>query len=153
MSSNEMIDGMSQAMSANQYDPRQMMRTLFNRQQGAARRLQMVAWLTRRSNHLKDLCCQAIKNGRYLGTRTVEISKIKGSESKSGDFDVNFQPLTSRTVSRWVNVAVARKKGVYLPPVELIKIGDEYYVRDGHHRLSVAHAFGESFIEAIVYEW
>ena len=52
-----------------------------------------------------------------------------------------------------VNVAVARKTGVALPPVELIKVGEEYYVRDGHHRVSVAHAFGECYIDAVVFEW
>ena len=40
-----------------------------------------------------------------------------------------------------------------LPPIELIRVGGEYYVRDGHHRLSVAHALGEHFIEAEVTVW
>jgi len=40
-----------------------------------------------------------------------------------------------------------------LPPVELIRVGDEYYVRDGNHRVSVARAFGQPYIEALVTEY
>ena len=92
-------------------------------------------------------------NGHYLGTRTVAIDEIKGSESRAEDFDTSFHPLNGRSMYRWVNVAVARKSGVAMPPVELIKVGDEYFVRDGHHRISVARAFGQLFIEAQVITW
>jgi hypothetical protein len=83
----------------------------------------------------------------------VALEEILGSESRSDDFDRSFHPLSSKTQSRWVSIAVARTTGETLPPVELIKVGEAYYVRDGHHRLSVAHAFGEHYIEAIVTEW
>jgi len=35
-----------------------------------------------------------------------------------------------------------------LPPVELIQVGGCYFVRDGHHRISVARSFGQQYIEA-----
>ena len=44
-------------------------------------------------------------------------------------------------------------EGEYLPPVALIRSGDIYYVRDGHHRISVARAFGQMMVEAAVTVW
>lgn len=83
----------------------------------------------------------------------VPLRKIVGSEGRVGDFDNAFNPLNSRMQDRWINVAVARAQGHALPPVELIRAGDSYYVRDGHHRISVAHAAGQVDIEArIVHE-
>jgi hypothetical protein len=90
-------------------------------------------------------------NGRhYVGTRTVPINRIKGSEGRSADFDSAFNPISTRTVNRWVSVAVARSSGVTLPPVDLIQLGEDYFVRDGHHRISVARAFGEVYVDAKV---
>jgi hypothetical protein len=37
-----------------------------------------------------------------------------------------------------------------LTPVELIQVGDVYFVRDGHHRISVAQAMGQKAIDAEV---
>jgi hypothetical protein len=155
MFADETIENISNLMSNSQFNPRPMMVTLFNREQRQGRTQRLLAWIMRRSNSLKTLCQCAMDslNGHYLGTRSVAIDEIKGSESKAEDFDTSFHPLNGRSMNRWVNVAVARKSGVALPPVELIKIGEDYYVRDGHHRVSVAQAFGENFIDADVYEW
>jgi hypothetical protein len=37
--------------------------------------------------------------------------------------------------------------------VELIQIGEVYFVQDGHHRISVARALGQRTIEAQVVVW
>jgi hypothetical protein len=87
---------------------------------------------------------------RYAGSRTVAIRRIKGSEGRSDDFDCDFNPLHSRTRDRWISVALARFEGNTLPLVELIQLGDDYYVRDGHHRISVARGLGEEYIDAKV---
>ena len=50
----------------------------------------------------------------------------------------------------WVGIAVAILQGVSLPPVELIQTAEGYMVRDGHHRLSVARAFDQEVIEAVI---
>jgi hypothetical protein len=71
-----------------------------------------------------------------------------GSEGRVDDFDSAFNPLTAHTRDRWIGIAVARRQGTVLPPVELIQVGDVYYVRDGHHRISVAKAEGQAEIEA-----
>jgi hypothetical protein len=87
------------------------------------------------------------------GLQAVEISRIRGSEGRTADFDARFYPLHQRTAGRWQSVATARYRDLVLPPVELILVGDSYYVRDGHHRVSVAVARGEWYVEAHVTVW
>ena len=86
------------------------------------------------------------KQGRKIAT--IAIEKIVGSEGRVHDFDKHFRPLVNHTRDRWVSIAIAHHQGINLPPVELIQVGDEYYVRDGHHRISVAKTFGQATIEA-----
>jgi hypothetical protein len=107
--------------------------------------------LTGRSSRLLDLgAVQGRLEGRsaYAGTRPVRISNIRGSESRCQDFDQEFNPRSEKNLGRWLSVAQAKLSGVVLPPVELIQVGDNYFVRDGHHRISVAHALGEEYIDA-----
>jgi hypothetical protein len=56
-------------------------------------------------------------------------------------------------MSRWLRVAAARDQGKVLPPVVLVQVGDVYFVRDGHHRISVARALGQLDIEAEATVW
>ncbi len=86
-------------------------------------------------------------------TQTVSIDEIQGSEGHCIDFDRHFNPLSSHEKNRWLNVATAKQMGLSMPPVELVRLGDIYFVRDGHHRISVARAMGEESIEAIVSIW
>jgi hypothetical protein len=95
----------------------------------------------------------AVQSSRYCGAETVSIDQIKGSEGKSQDFDREFRPLKGFSRDRWIGIAVARLQGKSLPPVELIKVGDDYYVRDGHHRISVAKAYGQAEVDAVVTVW
>lgn len=112
------------------------------------------AFLTGHSRRLLDLTTEVskrkIRSQHYAGSRTVPINRIKGSEGRSGDFDCDFNPMHTRTRGRWLSVAVARSRGDTLPLVELIQLGDDYFVRDGHHRISVARAFSEEYIDAMV---
>jgi hypothetical protein len=94
-----------------------------------------------------------VHSSHYGGTRAVPIAQIRGSEGRCDDFDAEFRPLRSYTKGRWVSIALAWQKGVALPPVELIQVGDAYYVRDGHHRISVAKAWGQENIDAEVTVW
>lgn len=87
---------------------------------------------------------------RHAGTRTVSICRIRGSESRAGDFDCDFNPLHDHNRGHWLSVATARQRGKTLPPVALIQVGDLFFVRDGHHRISVARTLGQSAIEATV---
>jgi hypothetical protein len=87
------------------------------------------------------------------GTRVVPLSQIRGSESRSADFDRDFNPLQSHTRERWLGIAAARQRGRRLPPVALIQVDDVFFVRDGHHRISVAQALGCATVEATVEVW
>jgi hypothetical protein len=88
-----------------------------------------------------------------VGALTVCIDQIRGSESRVADFDRDFNPLQDRTRARWIGIAQARWQGKALPPVALVRVGDLYFVRDGHHRISVARALGQKRIEARVIVW
>jgi hypothetical protein len=104
--------------------------------------------------HLGSLDLYAVpSSGRYAGLQPVPIGHIRGSEGRSGDFDAEFRPLKAHSRWRWVNMAAAKMRGVALPPVELIQVGDVYFVRDGHHRISVARDFGQEQIDAEVTVW
>jgi len=89
----------------------------------------------------------------YAGTKVVRIDSIIGSEGRISDFDMEFHPINEEARQRWVSVAVAYLQRLPLPPVELIQIGDAYFVRDGHHRISVSRAFGQIAIDAEVITW
>jgi len=148
----EMIFGDSLMSSDNSIQRQRRLSNLFNSESRCGRTNNFFARLLGRSNKLHSLP-HTVKNGHYLGIRTVALDQIHGSESRSLDFDYDFHPLDERMLNRWVSVAQARQNGAILAPVELIIVGNKYFVRDGHHRISVARAIGESFIEAEVIEW
>ncbi|GAP13837.1 protein containg ParB-like nuclease domain [Longilinea arvoryzae] len=87
------------------------------------------------------------------GLVTVPIRKIIGSENRSRDYDRFFNPLNETTRERWIRVAVSIFKGRPLPPITLIEVDGFYYLRDGHHRVSVARMNGQLEIEALVTVW
>ena len=113
--------------------------------------------ITGRSRCLFDLNAvkptHAIHGCQRSGTQAVPIARIRGSEGRCSDFDSAFNPLQSHNKDRWLSVAMARQMGVALPPVELIRVGGIYFVRDGHHRISVAQALGQKDIDAVVTVW
>jgi len=99
-----------------------------------------------------DAAC-TVHAHRYAGMQMVPISQICGSEGRCHDFDRDFHPLQDHNRERWLGIARARQRGKALPPVELIRVGDVYFVLDGHHRISVARALGQRDIEAKVMVW
>ena len=88
----------------------------------------------------------------YLGRRTVPVRSIVGSEDRYGDFDDKFLPLQGSSEQRWRFVYAAQRRGEFLPPVNLLKVGDSYFVRDGNHRVSVARWLGVERLDAEVVE-
>ncbi|HWQ12261.1 MAG TPA: DUF4032 domain-containing protein [Roseiflexaceae bacterium] len=93
-----------------------------------------------------------VRGQRYLGHQTVPLDRIVGSEGRYSDFDRRFLPRSNATKSRWTRVNSAALQDVHLPPIELYKIGDIYFVRDGNHRVSVARQRGQQDIDAFVTE-
>ncbi len=121
----------------------------FNRAYSRGKLGQLWAKILGKDNHLKTLASQPVSTRRPTShIVSVPIQQIKGSLGRSADFDVNFNPLQERSRSRWISVASAIQAGIPLPPVELVQVGDTYYVRDGHHRISVAKTMEQEAIEA-----
>ena len=71
---------------------------------------------------------------------------------RAADFDRGFRPTSPRLRSRWERIAAAQRRGESLPPISLYRVGDLYFVRDGHHRVSVAKSLGRTDIDAYVTE-
>ena len=88
-----------------------------------------------------------------LGTQTIPVDTIVGSEGRYRSFTRRFLPLQEDLRDRWKKVDQAYYAHHDLPPIELYKVCDAYFVRDGHHRVSVARAKGVKNIEAHVYEY
>ncbi|MBN1400311.1 MAG: hypothetical protein JXA74_05720, partial [Anaerolineae bacterium] len=95
----------------------------------------------------------ALISANDLGLQTVPLTRIVGSEGRSADFDCQFRPLCDHNGQRWARIYEACLIGNRLPPVDLIEIRGAYFVRDGHHRISVACALGKAAIEALVKHW
>ena len=144
-------------MPAAMNDARMVAGDLYRNQAWKARVRRIWAFVTRTSGHLQELCCgqgtAGNRDGSYVGMREIPIDTICGSEERANDFDDYFRPLAGHNRDRWLSVAEARLRGVHMPPVQLIELGGRYYVRDGHHRISVAKALGESFVDAEVIRW
>jgi hypothetical protein len=87
-----------------------------------------------------------------LGLQVVPLDAIVGTVDRAVDFDRGFRPTSARLRSRWERIASAQRRGEALPPVSLYKVGDLYFVRDGHHRVSVAKSLGRNDIDAYVTE-
>ncbi len=87
---------------------------------------------------------------RQIGPMVVPLEAIIGTVDRGGQFDRKFRPTSAQLRSRWEQIATAMRRGEPMPPVDLIRIGESYFVRDGHHRVSVARALGRPDIDAIV---
>lgn len=87
-----------------------------------------------------------------LGLQQVPLASIVGTVDRTVEFDRGFRPTSSRLRSRWERIAAAQRRGEALPPISLYRIGDLHFVRDGHHRVSVARALGREDIDAYVTE-
>jgi hypothetical protein len=124
--------------------------SLFNLAYGRALRRNLWAKLTGKNNELRSLSQYADGTQNHQSSRivTVSLDRIVGSEGRSLDFDAGFNPCKAHHRERWISILISRRTGISLPPVELIQVGKEYFVRDGHHRISVAKAMGQLDIEA-----
>lgn len=114
------------------------------------------SWFTGGKNELVPY--DAIRNripfrGQHdLGLQEVPIDQIIGSVGRFLDFDREFLPVQTRTRQRWENIDKAHYQDIILPPVELIKIGEIYFVKDGNHRISVARERGQVYVDSYVTE-
>lgn len=111
--------------------------------------------LTRKSFLLMDFSavqknCQL--DSQYdLGVQTIPLDQILGSVGRVNDFDAKFFLRTEKACKeRWMRIAQMILSGESVPAVDVVQMGDRYFVKDGHHRVSAARALGMKYIEAQV---
>ncbi len=108
------------------------------------------------SNYLVDLetlPSTQVSSRYYAGIQAVDLDQVRGTVSRFDAFDNRFNPLAEWLRDRWISVAIARLNYLHLSPIELIKVGNVFFVQDGHHRISVARALGETAMDAEVVVW
>ena len=131
----------------------------FNR----ARRRQMIArlvgWLRGQPRDVgrillldEVVAARGRRGERYLGLQTIPLDTVAGTVDSRRDFDRKFRPTSNRVRQRWERLDLAQRRGVFLPPIDVYRVGDLHFVMDGHHRVSVAVATGQKTIEAHVTE-
>jgi hypothetical protein len=88
----------------------------------------------------------------YLGLRTIRLDAVAGTVEETRDFDREFRPVLDRDRQRWEPIDQAERRGAVIPPAEVYRVGGRHFVKDGHHRVSVAIATGQEMIDADVTE-
>ena len=86
------------------------------------------------------------------GIREIPLEQISATvePSRAAQFDRWFRPNAKKTRGRWERLWIAEQRGEVIPPINVIQIGGEYAVLDGHHRVSVARARGAITIDAVI---
>lgn len=129
----------------------------FARVSRARRRAALVRMLRREPSEcgrlpvFDELCTALGRVVRRAGRREIPLCAIRGTlePSRAAQFDPDFRPAPIAR-SRWQRVWLAEERGAPLPPISVVAVGDQYVLRDGHHRVSVARARGALTIDAIV---
>jgi len=113
--------------------------------------------LTGRAQRLRSiepvLRAAGLEGRAFGGVREIPVDRIVGSvapDAKAGDFDPGFLPVNRRMRERWTRIYQAMVEGDELPPIDVYKVDDYYYVIDGHHRVSVARNLGRPTLNARV---
>jgi len=98
-----------------------------------------------------ELCVHVGRAVRRAGLREIPLCSIRGTlePSRAAQFDPDFRPAPIAR-SRWQRVWLAEYRGATLPPISVVAVGEDYVLRDGHHRVSVARARGALTIDALV---
>jgi len=131
----------------------------FDAARAQAFRRAIVPTLTRRFRGMlsmdKVLKAAGAEGRADRGEQEIPLVRIVGSaasQGKASDFDPGFLPVSNRTRDRWTRIYREMAEGGELPPIDVYKLGDNYYVIDGHHRVSVARQLGWDTIKARVVE-
>ena len=94
---------------------------------------------------------------RELAPRVVPVDLIAGTAvegpvQRGGDFLPVRERRGADWRGRWQRILNALDELVALPPVDLVKFGDRYWVVDGHNRVAAALYNGQDDIDANVVE-
>lgn len=87
------------------------------------------------------------------GLQDIPLKQIAGSCGRYADFTRTFTPRRAgRDKERWRQIYTLATTGQGFPPIEVYKVDQVYFVRDGNHRVSVAQELGWETIQAYVTE-
>jgi ParB-like nuclease domain len=93
---------------------------------------------------------------RRLGVRAVPLDAIVGTLRHPSQNTADFRPLPQlrgeNWQARWQRITRATDRLAVLPPIDVVKVGDDYYVADGHNRVAAAREAGVVEIDADVTE-
>jgi hypothetical protein len=89
---------------------------------------------------------------RYLGIRAIPLKNVVGTEGRVGAFTRAFEPRHRFSRDRLRSLAEAFPDGGF-PPIVAVKLGDTYFVIDGHHRVALARRSGGETIDADITEF
>jgi hypothetical protein len=89
---------------------------------------------------------------RSIGLQSIALDSIVGTVDRSKEFDRRFRPTSGIVRGRWQRIAEAQRRGRDMPPISVYRVGDMHFVKDGHHRVSVARAQRRTHIDAYVTE-
>lgn len=81
----------------------------------------------------------------------IPLERIVGSVGRYQDFNRAFLPRAQIDPQRWMRIDRLRRH-TDLPPIDVYRIGEVYFVQDGNHRVSVARARHDKTIRAWVVE-
>ncbi len=95
-----------------------------------------------------------LRESVYRGLQDIPVKNIVGSTGRYTDFTRRFLPRSrdSREKERWRNIYTLAVTGKGFPPIDVYKIDQVYFVKDGNHRVSVARDLGWETIQAYVTE-
>jgi hypothetical protein len=88
---------------------------------------------------------------RYLGVREIPLDALVGTDSRAGSFTRDFRPRHAFSRDRLRSLETAFAHTAF-PPIVTVKLGEAYFVVDGHHRAALARRRGADVIEADVTE-
>jgi len=144
-------------MSFNQQNLQDALRD-FNDARAKGLLQEVLARLTGKSNELlsyEEVAQKLRLNARSeRGVQEIPVKAIVGSVGRYTDFTRSFLPRNENDQVRWarVKMAIDNPLGAGVPPIEVYKVGEVYFVLDGNHRVSVARQEGFEFIQAHVIE-
>ncbi len=93
-----------------------------------------------------------LKAESYRGLQDISLDHIVGSVGRYTDFTRDFLPKTNEMRERWSRVYAQINSQQGVPPIEVFKVGDVFFVRDGNHRVSISKQNGDKTIQAHVTE-
>ncbi|HYM53332.1 MAG TPA: hypothetical protein VEW45_07670 [Candidatus Dormibacteraeota bacterium] len=93
---------------------------------------------------------------RARGLQVVPLDRIVGTVRQPTQNTSDFLPLPvlrgRNWEARWQRILKAVDNLAMLPAIDVVQVGDEYYVVDGHNRVAAALRVGAAAIDADVTE-